>query len=376
MNSTLPKARADKIVGARPAFARKPKPKPDVGKPLNIDAKKLHDLGGRDFKAFVEAAQRECGLDEGDVGWALEETARRTAGTRPTEDQVVGTFIEVVAAVAPLTVNVRRGMFFACLNLQVRDMIAGEIAFFSNAAIGTSNQLDIVKAEKGFALTLDKLPLSQKEKAMITKLIPHAGMSEGTRNQTIHSVTTAIVRLLEPKLVHARDTTIGGLKFVDRAVLLPLADGQIILVMSEEYKAPKSGGGGVQSSLRINRIFNTDIKPGTEFTYTVTSNHDIATRRSKPPETEVEVRTTMGKVILSASTRGTDQLLVKTSGTGRNETQIASQSRNQKLVDAKRGKGESLRRGKTIDVTFYKQFISLPGRELRNLLKRIRQYRS
>ena len=127
--------------------------------------------------------------------------------------------------------------------------------------------------------------------------------------------------------------------------------------------------------MRINRIFNGDITPGTEFSYIVTSNEEIAAQLGVPLKPAVKVQKTMGDLVLSASTRGTDQLLVKATRKDRMAypSEIASQSRSQKLVDAKREKGESLRRGKGLDVTYFKTYISLPGKELRGVIKRLRR---
>lgn len=374
------RGKATAAVGSKPALAGAAKKKPDTGRPFRVDAGDLPQLAGKDWDKLVAAARKELGLDEAELGWSLEETARRLGKMRPTEDQIVGTFIEVVAAVSKPVRSTRLGMVRACLAIQLRDMLRGDRNFFSNKAKGEGALASVVDSD-AFALGIADLPLTDAQRKEALTRIPKRtpGLSAKDWDKAWEAALDAeverLMELVQAKVIHARDTEIGKSEFVDRAVLLPLADGRLVLLVSEEYKAPKSGGGGRQTSMRINRLFNGDIAPDTAFSFTPASSGTISQQMLGAGKDADPVRTTMGQLIITSSTRGADQVLVKASASGNNDLQIATQRRSRKLVEGKREYGESLRAGKTVDVTYFKQRFSMPGRELRNVVKRLRKPR-
>lgn len=356
------------VTQAHPNLSRA-RPDPEMGHPFRFDAKSLPNIARGSWKALAKAAHSQLGLDEDALGWAMRETARRLHGTRPTDHKVVGTFIEVVASVSDTTSDIRDGMARACLMIHIRDMVNGEASFFSNAV----GKLDDAGDADGFRLGIDALPLSAKARRDAQRRMPRraAGMTDEAWESAIDAFAESLVDDLHGELIHARDTLIGSKDFVDRAVLLPLSDGRVILLLSEEYKAPSAGSGGQQSSLRINRIFNPEVGAATGFSYTPTSDARIADRMRMGAALDdgALVEMTMGQVIVSSSTRGVDQLLVKASRSGSEGTSIAAKTRNRALTARKREYGENLRAGKKkIDLTYFKYNFQLPGRELRNLL--------
>lgn len=370
------RAKAASVVRGKTALARKGKVKrkPDKGRAFKVTVADLRKIGGADWQALVHAVKRELALTEEQLGWALKETARRLSKMRPTEDQIVGTFIEVVAAVSKPIRSTRKGMVRACLGVQIRDMILGGRNFFSNQAMPAGGLATAVDSD-AFALRIGDLPLTATEKTQSMKRLQkrEPGMSDQAWDAAVDAEVARLVDLVESKVVNVRDTEIGTAEFVDRAVLLPLEDGRLILLCSEEYKAPRSGGGGRQTALRINRLFNGNVAPGTPFTYTVTSNATIGQQMRSATRSAAPVTTTMDQLIIPSSTRGSDQILVKASRSGTNELEIATQRRSRKLAAQKSEYGDPVRAGKTVEVTYFKQLFSLPGRELRAVVKRLRK---
>lgn len=374
-------AKADALVGSHPSVAssRKRKPKPGAsgsggkGAVFRVDEEKLRKFASPEWKAVTRILKREFELDEEQLAAAFRETERRLLGIRATEDQVVGTFIEVVAGVSGATVGIRRSMVRVSLVLNIWALIVGERNLFSTRNLRTGG-FDNAAATDGFKLRLADLPLSPDELKAATDAFPvrTPGMSADRWHRLVDKEAERLARVLESKVVYGRDTVIGTQEFVDRLAFLPIGEDRLLLLMSEEYKAPRSGGGGAQSSLRINRLFNGEVGPDTLFSYFPVSNAPLGSGRAVDPEPVV---ITMSKVIVSSSTRGGDQLLVKASASGKDDVLIAMQKRSTGLARDKRRYGEQMRVGKAVDLTFVKQYFSFPGREVRRVIRHFRKNR-
>ena len=165
------RGKATAAAATKPALAGAAKKKPDTGRPFKVVAGDLRQIAGKDWDTLVAAARKELGLDEAELGWSLEETARRLGRMRPTEDQIVGTFIEVVAAVSKPVRRTRQGMVRACLAIQIRDMLRGDRNFFSNRAKGDGALANMVD-EDAFALGVADLPLTEVERKDALTRIP------------------------------------------------------------------------------------------------------------------------------------------------------------------------------------------------------------
>lgn len=367
----------DKTLDAHPATKstpRKQKQSNDKGKPFTAQAKTLPTLAGKAWSRLVAAMGRDRGLTEREIAWAFEETSRRHAGMKPTEDQLVGTFNEVVASATDERCTTRDLHLRSTLSTQLVDILAGRKTYFSNRDM-PPGALDALKDADGIGLSLADLPLTAAERAAAEKRLAQLQKSRNqfATNKALSVEAERLADLLIDRVEHVRDAEIDGLEFFDFGSLLPLKDGRKILLGSEEYKTVKSGGAGKQSALRLNRIFRPDVSDKTVLKLTRTSSEPLMERARRRPELAEEINTTVGMLLLPASSQGADQTIVKATSSRPDSWDIATVRAGKGLVEKKRSMGEVIRRSNKVQLTVFKEKVRMPGREIREVFRTLRR---
>lgn len=346
----------------------------DKGKPFDAQAKSLPARAGKAWNRLVAAMGIDRGLTEPEVAWAFEETSRRHAGMNPTEDQLVGTFNEVVASATDERCATRDTHLRSSLTVQIADILAGRKTFFSNRGL-PAGALDAVGDADGVGLSLADLPLSAKERAASERRLAQIPPTRNqiTANKAYYAEAERLADLLIDRLEHVRDAEIDGLEFFDFGSLLPLNDGRKILLGSEEYKTVKSGGAAKQSALRLNRVFRPEVAETTPLKLIRTSNEPLAERAKRRPEAAGEINTTVGMLLLPSASQGADQTIVKATSSRQDGWDIASVRAGKGVVEGKRSMGEVIRRSKKVQLTVFKEQVRMPGREIRAVIRALRR---
>lgn len=346
----------------------------DGGMPFSAESSTLAKRAGQILGKLEEKLSADRGLTKAEVAWCFEETARRHAAMSPTIDQLKGTFNEVVLGCSKERCAVRAEVERASLVQHMAEVVTGGPTFFSNIGLPPGGLADVA-VDAGLRLTLDDLPLSPMELAAAQKRLPKRapGMVDLTWNTLVFAEAERLAGILSGRLIHVRDAEIDGLEFFDMGALLPLKHDMKLLVASEEYKTVRSGKGGQQSAVRANRIFRPEVSEDSALRLVRTSNTPIAERVGKSPEAATILDTTVGRLLLPTASQGIDQTLVKATTRGKDATSVQFVRRGRGLVERKKELGEVVRRGKTVELTIYRESMRMPGPEIEAVFEALRR---
>ena len=243
----------------------------DKGRPLELG--KIADVAGILARTISKATIRKLFLiDESSFMAAVREVELRLAGQRATVDMAVGTFLEVIGPDHPMVLEIRSRIRQANITNAIESHTLGEAVFVQ---AGSAVDLTSARATAG---TLDAVGDGVDFYWREGTNAPPAGDFDGAVHKGGKSpkeadahffdlVTRRLANLDSRRIREIRDLTIDGSKFCDRAVLLELKGGKWLLLVTEEYKCPHSGGGRTQTAIRDVRMFNKDVRPDSRFTY-------------------------------------------------------------------------------------------------------------
>lgn len=221
----------------------------------------------------------------------MDELQRRVAGTAATIDQLVGTFFEIAGSKHPDVVTMRREIVWNNIESALQAMFQSKEVFMTAAG-------DIATAEvlKKFISEVEWRDGGKAAKKILAAF--DAGKTTAAKRLLNDNTMKALIDAVAPGSVHrVRDLSIDGLKYCDRAVLLQLKNGKALLLLSEEYKAPSSGGMNPQQSIRNLRLFNGEIKPNMKLKYFDAYGNPVARD--------------VGDLLLNCDTVGSDQMGIK-----------------------------------------------------------------
>jgi hypothetical protein len=375
---TKVEAKIAKVLADAPEIAGAAKKAKDTdsgkGAPFSAPRKTIAKRAGSLWEGLVDKLRADRQLTEAEVAWCFEETARRHATMSPTIEQLKGTFNEVVLGCSSERCANRTLVEHASLVQQMVEVVRGGATFYCNVGLPPGGLAD-VPPDAGLRLTLDDLLLTPRELAAARKRMPKQtpGMDFLIWNQLASAEAERLADILVGRLVHVRDAEIDGLEFFDMGALLPLKDDMNLLVASEEYKTVLSGKGGQQSAVRANRIFRPEVSEDSALRLIRTSNTPISQRARQSPERATAINTTVGRLLLPTASQGIDQTLVKATTKGKDAASVQFVRRGSGLVDRKRELGEVMRRGKTVELTIFRERMRMPGAEIEDVFEALRR---
>lgn len=279
----------------------------------------------------------------------LIETERRLEGQRVPLDTFVGTFWEVAGSELKEVVGLRRELVQLNLEALVEAEMRGEAAFL----------LGGVAIEDAMALTLEEAvgrgALATKGGKLGPK-IPKDLLDRMSIEEIEALVRERLGRLDLKRVIEVHEVKINGSKFVDRAVMLQLKDGQWLLLLSEEYKTVGSGGINPQIAIRDNRLFSSEVSPNTELSF-----YEV--------ETGTLRKVRLGDLLINLNTSTSDKLGVKAAS--RTKFQYRMLKATQGVVERKDVWGEDVKLGDETREMFTFVGVQCPSATLRELMTAI-----
>lgn len=275
-------------------------PKPKASKPIDFDvlpsnlAHTLSVLIRPHHLALLRmnAEQFENAL--------FETVLRLREKSRCTVDQMVGTFLEVVGEDHPVVADMRYQLAEQNVIAAIDALVSGDSVFFVAGA--AANPDLTVPLTPDVARPLERLELPWREQRKGKPVLdPNEDRELQLRN---------LAGMIDQHKIHyVRDLAIDGLAFSDRAVLLELPGGRYLLLLTEEYKTPGSGGLIPQMAIRNNRLWNEGVSPSSRFSFTNALG--------------VKVEVPLGKLVVNAAMSSFDSLGVKAASRDRFTQRIA-----------------------------------------------------
>lgn len=295
-------------------------------KSLDMEQVLRHFLGKRDLKSLH--------LDEAGFLRALKETEKRLSGQKATVDQLVGTFLEVVGPHHPIALEIRLGLVDANVDAAVFAALSGDAVFIR---AGTS------EAPKSLRSHRESLPMAEKRKATEVEM---ASVAE--------SRIDGVKKGIDPdSIMHMRDLEIDNLEFSDRAVLMALPGGRWLLLLTEEYKTPGSGGVNAQTAVRDNRLFNDGVSAA-------------STLRCRDAKGNV-VTIALGDLLVNVATNATDKVAIKAATRTRYQQRTPRVTRA--IKDRKEVYGDLRRLNSEADVSFVFLGLKYPSDKIRRFME-------
>lgn len=339
------------LVGpVRGKHAKSAKTKPG-GKIIDWDEPGVHKRYTDELNKHVTPKLlEELELTRSDFDAAMEELRKRSAGARQTPEQLVGTFFEIIGARHGDVASMRDTLVNANLESALHAAFTGRGVFLAaggdvTVATAMTELLDNIEWTDGGALAKQLLgEFAAKKTALADRKVGDENLAQ-------------LIKRIKPSTIEkVRDLYIDGNKYCDGAVLLRLRNGKALLLVSEEYKAPKSGGIRSQQAVRNNRLFNDAVQPDSKFEY-----FDAKHQRQSLD---------LGNLLLNCDTVANDQFGVK-AAVNNHDVEALFVKATQSVVERKRKYGESLRPRRDVNTIFFYIKLSYPSGLVRKVLTQV-----
>jgi hypothetical protein len=293
-----------------------------------------------------EAALTALAGDADTFVGVLKDLERRLEGRRATVDQLVGTFLEIIAPDHPIVYEVRNRLVETNLGETIQCVVLGEASFVLAGSEGAPKRLRELGA--GDAM----LPWSPGEAPRPAELAPS---SKADPRRTEALVGTLRTRIDAHRVVPLRELTIDGSQFSDRAVFLELEGGYWLLLLSEEYKAPSSKDINAQVAIRDNRLFNDAVDSGSTLKARDTNGDEVVIP--------------FDKLVVNLNTTRTDRVGVKAASRTRYERRVLTVT--ERIQERKAHYGEVTKLGTDANVSYVFVGLEYPAQALRTFLTQV-----